>query len=73
MLKYFKILLAAIFLALTFGCTSSDITLNDKQRIVGIINACKSDKQQMNEYLKYKVQHKEISQLVSFVIQECLK
>lgn len=61
--------ISAVFLS---GCVS-DIPTDQKIRIVGIIDACKNSPDQMESYLEKKVNNKEISDVVSFTIKECLK
>ena len=51
----------------------SDIPIDQKIRIVGIIDACKNSPDKMESYLEKKVNNKEISDIVSFTIKECLK
>ena len=61
--------ISTVFLS---GCIS-DITIDQKIRIVGIIDACKNSPDKMESYLEKKVNNKEISDIVSFTIKECLK
>lgn len=68
----FYVIICLLFSCFCFvGCNS--IEMNNRQRIVGIIDACKAQPKLMNPYLKKKVDKQQIDQLVAFVIQECLK
>ena len=71
MKKIFVILSAISILFLT-ACNSG-LDTNQKIRIVGIIDACKSSPEAIKPYLNKKVEQKEIDETVSFTIYECLK
>lgn len=70
-----KILLITIIISpfIFSGCVNSNIELNNKDRIIGIVDACKSSPDKMEEYLQKKVNNNEISEIVSFTIETCLK
>ena len=68
-----KINFILLFLLLLFFVGCNNISINQKTRIVGIIDACKNNPQQMCYYLQQKVQNKEIDNVVAFTIKESLK
>lgn len=70
-MKKSMIILLCLILIFIAGCSS--VRTDDKLRISGIIDACKAYPQLRQQYLKQKVERKEISQLTSYTIQECLK
>ena len=68
-----KLLLCFFIIELIFLFGCSTIGTNNKKRISGIITACKNCPQLRQKYLNSKVQDQEISQIVAYTIQECLK
>jgi len=72
-MKKYLLLLCSISVLFVSGCISSDIPTDQKIRIVGIVDACKNAPDKMDVYLDQKVDNKEISEIVSFTIKECLK
>lgn len=68
-----KIILALLTIQILFAVGCSSISVDNKERISGIINACKQSPQLRKNYLQLKVKNSEISQLVAYTIQECLK
>lgn len=70
-MKKISFILLTIMMLFIVGCNS--VSINEKVRIIGIIDACKNNPQYMNVYLQQKVQNKQITEIVAFTIQESLK
>ena len=68
-----KIVLTLFSISLLFLIGCSSIEKDNRVRISGIIVACKASPQLRKDYLVQKVNNEQISQLVAYTIQECLK
>ena len=70
-MKRIGLTLFSISLLFLIGCSS--IEKDNRVRISGIVAACKASPQLRKDYLVQKVNNEQISQLVAYTIQECLK
>lgn len=68
-----KILFVLFAIQILFVCGCTSVQKDNRLRISGIVDACKQTPEHRKLYLQQKVKSNQISQLVAYTIQECLK